>query len=224
MRKDAFLKSYVDIETKTLSKLDKNKQLDELLRDEEVIRFDSTDILEIIDYLTTQKITIRQPLYKNLIYPVLSERVTKNDLKSIKVLLQLDQHLLNYQRYTKDTQYSSFILLEKGLSISSDDIELLGFYESKTREYFNYTLHEIPSGVLYGINGATIAECDELINEVDKYEIVCNKLQFDESKLIQDCKYYYTNYKDYLLDCNKYKSFAHYLEINVTSHDNGTQQ
>jgi hypothetical protein len=201
--KETFLQNYIDIETKTFIKTDKNKKLEELFKDNEIYKakLTSTDILEIIDYLTTKDITIRQPLYKHLIYP-----------NAIKGLLRLDQHLVSYQGYTKDTKYSSWALLEKGLNLSPDDRELLELSESKTRNYLTYTLHEMPTGVLYGANGASIEECDELIQEVEKYEIVCNKLQRDESELIEECKFYYSAYKAYLSVYKNYKNFDDYLD------------
>ena len=214
MDKETFLQNYIDIETKSFIKTNKNRKLDELFNDHEIykVKFTSTEVLEIIDYLTTKDITIRQPLYKNLIYPILSDQVEQNDVNAIKGLIRLDQHLVSYQGYTKDTKYSSWTLLEKGLSISPYDRELLEFSEKTTRNYLSYTLHELPTGVLYGTNGASIEECEELINEVEKYEIVCNKLDRDEKELIQECKYYYQAYKDYLLVYKKFKGFADYLD------------
>jgi hypothetical protein len=69
----------------------------------------------------------------------------------------------------------------------------------------------LPTGVLYGINGATIEECTELIKEVEKYEALCNKLQLDKRELIQECKYYYPAYKNYLSVYKNYKNFEDYL-------------
>ena len=214
MDKETFLQTYIDIETKSFIKTDKNKKLDQLFNDQEICKakFTSTDILNIIDYLTTKDITIRQPLYKNLIYPILSDQVEQNDVNAIKGLLRLDQHLISYQGYTKDTKFSSWTLLEKGLKISPDDRELLEFSERTTRNYLSYTLHELPTGVLYGTNGASIEECKELIIEVEKYEKVCKKLDRDEKELIQECKFYYQAYKDYLLVYKNFKGFADYLD------------
>ncbi|MCF1716850.1 hypothetical protein L0U88_19565 [Flavihumibacter sp. RY-1] len=214
MDKERFLQTYIDIETKTFIKADKNKKLDNLFKDKEIykIKLTSTDILEIIDCLTIKDIRIRQPLFKHLIYPILSDQVEQNNVNAIKGLLKLDQHLVSYQGYTKDNTYSSWTLLEKGLSISPDDRELLELSEKATRDYLNYTLHELPTGVLYGANGATFEECEELIQEVEKYEILCDKLQRNESELIQECKFYYPAYKTYLSVYKNYKNFDDYLD------------
>jgi len=211
--KETFIQTYIEIETKTFIKAEKNKKLDDLLKEYKIYKqeFTSSDILKIIDCLTKNDITIRQPLYKHLIYPILSAQVEQNNVDAIKGLLNLDQHLL-HQDYTKDTKYSSWTLLEKGLSISPDDRELLDLSEKKTKNYLEYTLHELPLGVLYGVNGATIEECKELIEEVEKYEVLCDKLQRDESALIEECKFYYTAYNAYLSVYKNYKNFEDYLD------------
>ena len=214
MNKETFLNRYIEIETKTFIKKDKNKKFDDLFNDNEFFRYELTtaDILEIIDYLTTHDIKIRQPLYKNLIYPILSEQVEQNNVIAIKGLLRLDQNLISYLGNTKDNKYSSSNLLEKGLNLSPDDRELLEYSERKTRNYLSYTLHELPIGVLFEQNGASIGECEILIKEVEAYEKVCKKLDRDEKELIQECKFYYPAYRDYISVYKNYKNFADYLD------------
>lgn len=214
MDKEKFLQTYIDIETKVFNKADKNKKFESLFEDIKIYwkNITWTDILEIIDFLTMNDISIRHPLYKHLIFPILSDQVEKNNVSAIKGLLKLDQHLVSYQRTTKNIKYSSWTLLEKGLSIEPNDKELLELYEKKIREYLTSTLHEIPAGVIIGANGATIEECEELIKEADKYEILCNKIKREESDLIRECKYYYPAYRDYLSVHKNYINFADYLE------------
>jgi hypothetical protein len=214
VNKETFLNRYIEIETKTFIKKDKNKKFDDLFNDNEFFRYELTtaDILEIIDYLTTHDIKIRQPLYKNLIYPILSEQVEQNNVIAIKGLLRLDQNLISYLGNTKDNKYSSSNLLEKGLNLSPDDRELLEYSERKTRNYLSYTLHELPIGVLFEQNGASIGECEILIKEVEAYEKVCKKLDRDEKELIQECKFYYPAYRDYISVYKNYKNFADYLD------------
>ncbi len=161
--------------------------------------------------MQSKNITIRQPLYKHLIYPILSVQVAQNNIDAIKGLLKLDGQLTSYQAYSHDIKYTWAMLLEQGLTIAPKDIELLKLSEQTTRNYFNYTLHEIPIGVLYGQDGATIAECDELLEKVIQYENLCNQLQLDEKELIENYKFYYTAYKAYLTVYPNYQNFEDYL-------------
>lgn len=213
MDKENLLQHYIEIETKTFVKADKNKKLETFFKDNEtaLTKLTYTDTIVIIEELQSKKITIRQPLYKHLIYPILLAQVAQNNVAAIKGLLKLDEHLLSYQAYSHDTTYSWAMLLEQGLTIAPNDTELLKLSEQTTRNYLNYTLHEIPIGVLFGQDGATIAQCDELIEKVVEFENLCNQLELDEKELIENCKFYYTAYKAYLAVYANYQNFEDYL-------------
>lgn len=158
MNKDTFLHAYTDIETKSVLKKDKHKKLDELFQSlkDNVKGFTVDEIIDIAKDLLANKVTIRQPLFQFLLYPTLSEQVENDNIEAVKLLVRLEQHLINYQRYTKDFKYTSASLLKKGLEIAPNDHELLGMYESNTTVYLNHTLHELPVGVLYDMDGASI--------------------------------------------------------------------
>jgi hypothetical protein len=213
MEKEKFLNTYIEIETKTFVKADKNKKLEAFFKENEtdLTKLTCQDIVAIIDVLQSKNITIRQPLYKHLIYPILSAQAAQNYIDAIKGLLKLDEQLLSYQAYSHDNSYSWAMLLEQGLTIAPNDTELLKLSEQTTRNYLNYTLHELPIGVLYGQDGATIAECDELLEKVIQYENLCNQLQLDEKELIENYKFYYTAYKAYLTVYPNYQNFEDYL-------------
>lgn len=213
MEKEKFLNTYIEIETKTFVKADKNKKLEAFFKENEtdLTKLTCQDIVAIIDVLQSKNIIIRQPLYKHLIYPILLEQVAKNNIDAIKALLKLDYQLTSYQAYSHDNKYSWAMLLEQGRTIAPNDTELLKLSEQTTRNYLNYTLHELPIGVLYGQDGATIADCDELLEKVIQYEILCNQLQLDEKELIENCKFYYPAYKAYLAVYPNYQNFEDYL-------------
>lgn len=213
MDKEKFLNTYIEIETKTFVKADKTKKLEAFFKENktDLTKLTCQDILAIIDVLQSKNITIRQPLYKHLIYPILSAQVAQNNVDAIKGLLKLDEQLISYQAYSHDTKYTWAMLLDQGLNLAPIDTELLKISEQTTRNYLNYTLHEIPIGVLYGQDGATIAECDELLEKVIEYEKLCNQLKLDEKELIENCKFYYTAYKAYLAVYPNYRNFEDYL-------------
>ena len=84
--------------------------------------------------------------------------------------------------------------------------------EEIQRRYFEYTLHEIPYGVLYSQNGATSEECIKLLDELKNYELLCARLKINRMKLIEKCRFYYNAYKDYLYVCEEYSDFSDYLD------------
>jgi len=210
---ETLLQNYIDIETKTFLKSDKNKKFEELFKGINDLRegYSIGQILEAIQKLEYQKIIIRQPFFREILYPILTQEIEKNNVDAMKALIKLDRQLEAYKGYSKDLRYSYSLLLEKALTLVPEDRELLTTKELSKRTYFYYTLHEIPTGVLFGADGASIEECDALLYEISEYEKICGKLQRNESDLIKECRYYYSNYKKYLAVYTNYQNFSDYL-------------
>ena len=215
MNKETFIKTYIDIETQTF-RADKIKQLNEFIANLKMNNFNLSlgDIIDCINYLHQEKITIRQPIFLNVFYPTLTTEIEKNNVEAIKAFIRLIEYYGNYHNLRIDNRFSVWQLLEQGLRLSPNDTELLRQYEEKQRDYFEYTLHEIPTGVLYGSDGATIEQCEELLNDLTKYKEVCEKLKVDNEELITDCEFYYSSYKDYLTIYKNYSGFGDYLSKN----------
>ncbi|NML64751.1 hypothetical protein HHL22_05980 [Hymenobacter sp. RP-2-7] len=204
---------YSDSETKYPLKAERNKKLDELLRDLHIGKSNFTlqEIEEVITKLLSKKLTIRMPLFAQILYPVISQGIKNKEVKAIKLFLSLIQQVYQYQNFTKEHIYDSNSLIQQGLQIDPSDKELLTLQESNIRSYLLYTLHELPIGVLYGQNGASIQECSELLEYLVEYRQLCNKLQLDNSDLINKCKFYYSSYKYYLTNRPLYTDFNDYL-------------
>ena len=214
MDKETLLQLYIDIESNTF-RTDKIKKLDELITNirQSGFTLSLADTLSIVEHLTQNNITIRHPLFLHVIYPVLTKAIDQENIDAIKSLLHLVDYFGGYYKLIKDNRFLKWGLLTKGLQLKPDDHELLTRYEKEQRDYFEYTLHELPSGVLYENNGASIPQCEELLNEISEYEKVCKKLQIDQQELIDECKFYYTSHKDYLASHKNYKGFSGYLEL-----------
>ena len=86
------------------------------------------------------------------------------------------------------------------------------------RGRFEYSLHELPSGVLYGQDGATAEECSEMISELKDYEGLCAELgaEDDDRDIIEEASYYIPAYRDYLIHRGAYSSFATYIETHAS--------
>ena len=216
MDKETFIKTYIDIETQTFVRAEKSKRLNEFIANLKLNNFNLSlgDTIDCINYLQREKVTIRHPLFLNVFYPTLTAEIDKNNIDAIKSLIRLFEYYGNYQNLTSDNRFSVWKLLEQGLRLSPNDTELLRQYEQKQRDYFEYTLHEIPTGVIYGSDGATIEQCEELLNDLAKYKVVCEKLKVDNEELVAECKFFYSSYKDYLTIYKNYSSFGEYLDMN----------
>jgi hypothetical protein len=81
------------------------------------------------------------------------------------------------------------------------------------RSRFDYVLHELPAGILYGTDGATIDQCDELRTELNDYEHLVQALGSEEADrdLIAEARMHIPSYKRYLSRREHYTSYEHYL-------------
>ncbi len=110
---------------------------------------------------------IRHELYEHVIFPVLQEGYKKHDPWSLRWLARTPQNLYQCERLWKlvdwKTQYA--FLKEVVLLCPDDEVarqELL----MKMIDRFRYCVHEWPAGILYGIDGATTAQCEEILGEI----------------------------------------------------------
>jgi hypothetical protein len=53
---------------------------------------------------------------------------------------------------------------------SPDDKQVLAALVASDVDGFNYAMHEIPAGILYGLDGASAAECQELLEDLQLLE------------------------------------------------------
>lgn len=80
------------------------------------------------------------------------------------------------------------------------------------KEYLWNSIHEIPFGVLNGMNGASVSDIPDMLSSVDSFEAISNKLKMDDDKtLIEDCRKFYNAYREYLKQQNQYNNFEDYL-------------
>lgn len=89
------------------------------------------------------------------------------------------------------------------------------------KEYLWNSIHEIPFGVLNGMNGASISDIPNMLSSVDRFQAVSNKLKFDNDEtfindeiLIEDCRKFYNAYGEYLQQPDRYADFEDYLNKN----------
>lgn len=110
---------------------------------------------------------IRHELYVEVLFPVLLEGYRRNDARSLfflaKTALKLQgQSALRSQVDNK----GEYQLLRDAYEIApSEDAGklLLNWYMG----WFGDCAHEYPTGILYGTSGATPAECDELLEDIE---------------------------------------------------------
>ena len=81
--------------------------------------------------------------------------------------------------------------------------------------FMQYTLHELPVGVLFGANGASEKECAELLAETYRLERLSKKLGTNISTFIEGCRWHYERYPHYV---GRHRHFDGY-ESYIVKHD-----
>lgn len=89
--------------------------------------------------------------------------------------------------------------------------ELKQEYEHLLR-YLEYTLHELPAGVLFDANGADEERCAELMRDTYRLEDLSKELGVDNDEFIQVCRWHYERYPHYLSRHRHFGSYKKYIE------------
>lgn len=82
----------------------------------------------------------------------------------------------------------------------------------KLLNYLEYTLHELPAGVLYDANGANEKKCAELMKETYELEKLSIELGTDISSFIELCRWHYERYPHYLSRQKHFGNYKNYME------------
>lgn len=72
-------------------------------------------------------------------------------------------------------------------------------YYRRTRDWLDYTFHELPTGVLWGPDGATSAQCRDMLSDVDAFATFCERLGLDDhAEFIDASRWHLDHYPHYL--------------------------
>lgn len=77
-----------------------------------------------------------------------------------------------------------------------------------------FSIHEVPSGVLCGMNGANQEQIKGMKNHLKNFRRLCLLLNKDEEKYISYILNIYDAWDDYLRNISKYNGFKNYLDEN----------
>lgn len=119
-----------------------------------------------------------------------------------------------------NSKYSTFQLADIVLEKEPENEDALKVKYFIGKEILWYSIHEIPSGVLNGANGANLSDIPSMLSSVDRFQDISNKLRIDNDKiLIEDCRKFYVAYGEYLKQLNRYDNFEDYLNKNNISYE-----
>lgn len=209
----AFIEEYIEIENNPRNHRKKSQLMAQLLaRYPDIGQTSFEDLVIILDQLKQSQATIRMPLFAQLMYPVLEREIALDNLQAIHILLQYTTLLNNYNSMKKLYDgYSAGVLVRRYLQYEPDNHEMLLKKEALLFNNLYFAVHELPHSVLYGMSGATLDGCKELIGLLEEYKSTCQKLQIDRNADIQYYTMHFQGYLDYLLHRNLYKDYGEYI-------------
>ena len=110
---------------------------------------------------------IRHELYADVILPVLLDGYKKRELWSTLWLARTCQNLYRMQAvHAKLGHPTELSLLRECHSIDPSDFGVRTALLDSDVRWLEYCIHEWPAGILYGSDGATHEQCEEILEEL----------------------------------------------------------
>lgn len=80
-------------------------------------------------------------------------------------------------------------------------------------DWLTYATHELPAGVLEGPNGATEVECREMLDELDEFAVLCDRLSLPgHGPFIEACRWHFEHYAHYLSRRRHFSDYETYVQ------------
>ena len=160
---------------------------------------------------------VRRPLFERVLFPALLAGLEGKSPGSARWLAGFRQQLFNCPPCMEQlghTLCSEWTLLEMAVEHDPEDVRARQRLIRVMAGHLRYTLHELPAGVLFGVDGASVDECDELLAELDEFRalLAAEGRTGDYETLVAECVYHYRAYKQYLLERPQNKNYRGFLE------------
>lgn len=159
-------------------------------------------------------IPVRFPLFRELIFPALRvgiENTQPGCARWLAGFFGLLHHCGDEIEELSIELRSRKGLLRLALEQDPEDSLALESLVSLEADEFEYALHELPSAVLCGANGATTDECAEMLADIQVFRQYCERLELDKyDDLIEECSEHFELYPQFL---RQRVDFDHYDEF-----------
>ncbi len=173
-------------------------------------------------------IPLRMPLFQRVVFPALLADLHNLYSRSALYLASFAQQLYKSQSCMEQLPIemrSELGLLLEAMRLAPNDKSVIERLLNVMRRRFDYTLHELPIGVLYGIDFATIEECDLMLTELDKYQGLVKQLgegeeHYEGQKIIQELRFHIPAYKQYLSELAVHQNYETFLVSQVLTDHN----
>jgi len=145
-------------------------------------------------------VPIRQPLAARVLVPILTEGVLIGVPGSLRWLARFRDETRPDRKMPEHLR-TNIGLLKEAIRVDPTDHLARERLLDRWASVLEYSLHEIPSGVLYRNDGATIPECDELLEFLDEFRSHAEVFELPTryASLIAYAERHFRCYRDYLV-------------------------
>lgn len=159
---------------------------------------------------------VRMPLFRRAILPALENAIATRTAGAARWLAGFAQHIYkcgDLRPRLLDGSLTEHSLLLTAIEHDPNDTTARRRLLDLLARHLTYTLHELPTGVLYGHDGASVDQCRKLLGELGDFNHHAEILGVaDEySDLVAQCHFHYNTYADYLTDRRAASCYADYL-------------
>ena len=161
-------------------------------------------------------LSIRTPLFERVLFPSLQQAMHSRVPGSFRLLAVLFSKLHNSKTCLNgipEELHSPEMLLREELRLNPDDMKAGLQLVDLLARYASHTLHELPTGGLYGMDGASITQCDELLSFIDDFRHTAIRFGVLDTykELIADGTFHYNAYKTYLQNGDFSDGYSEFL-------------
>lgn len=159
---------------------------------------------------------IRMPLFERAVFPALIAGHRRGLPGCSRWLAGLSQHLYRSRaclEHLSPDEQTEVGLLRAAVGQDPHDDASRGRLIKCLASRLRYSLHELPTGVLYGMDGATPDECLELERELEEFWGLVEGTNDEEAcrELVEQCRLHFPAYRAFLLNREAYTSYEDYL-------------
>ncbi len=173
-------------------------------------------------------VPLRAPLWKSVVFPTLVALVRGGDRAAALLIVDHWQLVLTTPgclAELPDELSSDVLLLEFDLlgrveravvfALRQDPTDSRARWLLITRlgDRLGHALHELPSGVIWGMNGATPEQCRELEAILDQFEelVALDGRTGEFSDFMSSCRFHFRSYAAYRSESDRQRSYADFL-------------
>lgn len=180
------------------------------------------NIEEIIAFINiNDTLHYEQPFCIKAVVPCVQKDINERNTRAIRFLFECngkdDGRIGTTRDYTfifcleTDFQYTQMELVDMVLLKEPDNEIVLYYKYTFLKNRLQFSIHEVPWGVLSGMNGAEKEHLPHMKKELSAFISLSKKLCKGDNELIQECSTMYAAWEQYLDHIEKYRSFEDYL-------------